>query len=93
MSGFYAAHRTGDRDAAATALRSFDESAARFPADDPVVIEMSELKAALGLGGAVAPPAVAAPPEGDDFWQSADPAALGLDLGAIREHQALAKAS
>ena len=93
MNVFYAAHRTGDRDAAAAALRSFDESAARLPADDPVVIEMGELKAALGLGGAVAPRAVAAPPEGDGFWQSADPAALGLDLGAIREHLALAKAS
>ena len=34
-----------------------------------------------------------APPEGDGFWQSADPAALGLDLGAIREHLALARAS
>ena len=34
-----------------------------------------------------------APPEGDGFWQSADPAALGLDAGAIREHLALAKAS
>ncbi len=93
MNVFYAAHRTGDRDAAAAALRSFDESAAGLPADDPVVIEMGELKEALGLGGAVAPRAVAAPPEGDGFWQSGDPAALGLDLGAIEEHLALAKAS
>jgi hypothetical protein len=43
MNVFYAAHRTGDRDAAA-ALRSFDESAARIPASDPIVIEMGELK-------------------------------------------------
>ena len=34
-----------------------------------------------------------APPEGDGFWQSADPVALGLDPGAIGEHLALAKAS
>ncbi len=94
MNVFYAAHRTGDHDVAAAALRSFDESAARLPANDPVVTEMGELKQALGLVGAVAPPAVApAPPEGDGFWQSADPAALGLDLAAIREHLALAKAS
>ena len=93
MNVFYAAHRTGDRDAAAAALRSFDESAARLPADDPVVIEMAELKAALGLGGAVAPRAAPAPPEGDGFWQSADPASLGLDVGAIHEHLALARAS
>ncbi len=93
MNVFYAAHRTGDREAAAAALRSFDEAAARLPADDPVVLEMSELKAALGLGGAVAPRAVPAPPEGDGFWQSADPVALGLDPGAIGEHLALAKAS
>jgi CubicO group peptidase (beta-lactamase class C family) len=93
MNVFYAAHRTGDRDAAAAALRSFDESSARLPANDPVGIEMGELKEALGLGGAVAPAAVAAPPEGDGFWQSADPAALGLDPSAVREHLALAKAS
>jgi CubicO group peptidase (beta-lactamase class C family) len=36
---------------------------------------------------------VAAPPEGDGFWQSADPAALGLDPGAIQDHLALVKAS
>ncbi len=93
MNVFYAAHRTGDKDAAAAALRSFDESAARLPANDPVVIEMSELKEALGLGGGVARVPAAAPPVGDGFWQSADPAALGLDLDAIREHLALAKAS
>jgi CubicO group peptidase (beta-lactamase class C family) len=93
MNVFYAAHRTGDRDAAAAALRSFDESAARLPANDPVVIEMGELKEALGLGGAVAPQAAAAPPEGDGFWQCADPAALGLDPAAVQEHLALAKAS
>ncbi len=93
MNVFYAAHRTGDREAAAAALRSFDESAARLPAGDPVVIEMGELKEALGFGAAVAPPPAAAPPVGDGFWQSADPAALGLDTGAIREHLALAKAS
>jgi CubicO group peptidase (beta-lactamase class C family) len=93
MNIFYAAHRTGDKNAAAAALRSFDESAARVPANDPVVIEMGELKEALGLGGGGAPAAVAAPSEGDGFWQSADPAALGLDAGAIREHLALAKAS
>ncbi len=93
MNVFYAAHRTGDRDGAAAALRSFDESAARLPADDPVVNEMNELKAALGLGPAVASAAAAPPPEGDGFWQSANPAALGLDLEAIREHLALAKAS
>ena len=93
MNALYAAHRTGDNDAADAALRSFDESAARLPADDPVVIEMNELKAALGLGGAVAPRPAAAPPEGDGFWQSADPAALGLDPAAIGDHLALAKAS
>jgi len=93
MNVFYAAHRTGEREAAAAALRSFDESAARLPASDPVVIEMGELKAALGLGAAVAAPAVAAPPEGDGFWQSADPAALNLDPTAIQEHLVLAKSS
>jgi len=48
MNVFYAAHRTGDQDAAAAALRSFDESAARLPANDPLVTEMGELKEALG---------------------------------------------
>ncbi len=94
MNVFYAAHRTGDQAAAAAALRSFDESATRLPANDPAATEMSELKEALGLGAGVAPPAKApAPPDGDGFWQSADPAALGLDLEAIRDHLALAKAS
>jgi CubicO group peptidase (beta-lactamase class C family) len=93
MNIFYAAHRSGDKNAAAAAMRSFNESAARLPANDPVVIEMGELKEALGLGGAVAPAAVAAPPEGDGFWQPADPAAVGLDVAAIQEHLALAKAS
>jgi hypothetical protein len=92
MNVFYAAHRNNDRDAAAVALRSFDESAAKLRGDDPVVIEMAELKKALGLGVA-ASRAVAAPPEGDGFWQSADPVALGLDSGAIQEHRTLAKAS
>ena len=50
MNVFYAAHRTGDQAAAAAVLRSFDQSAARLPANDPVVTEMSELKEALGLG-------------------------------------------
>jgi CubicO group peptidase (beta-lactamase class C family) len=94
MNVFYAAHRTGDKEAAAAAIRSFDDSAARLPANDPVLIEMAELKQALGLGGAVAPAAVApTPAEGDGFWQSADPAALGLDLGAIKEHEEHAKKS
>jgi CubicO group peptidase (beta-lactamase class C family) len=93
MNVFFAAHRTGDRDAAAAALRSFDESAARLAADDSTVMEMAELKATLGLGGAVAHRAAPAPPEGDGFWQSANPAALGLDVGAIGEHLALARAS
>jgi Beta-lactamase len=93
MNVFYAAHRTGDKAAAAAALRAFDESAAQLPANDPVVIEMGELKQALGLGGAVAPQAVAPPPEGDGFWQPVDPAALGLDTAAIGEHLTLAKAS
>jgi CubicO group peptidase (beta-lactamase class C family) len=94
MNVFYAAHRTGDQVVAAAALRSFDESAARLLANDPVLTEMGELKQALGLGGAAAPPAVAPKPaEGDGFWQSADPAALGLDQAAISEHLALAKAS
>ena len=86
-------HRTGDHAAAAAAIRSFDETAVRLPANDPVVTEMGELKQALGLGGAVALPAAVSPAEGDGFWQSADPAALGLDVAAIREHLALAKAS
>ena len=93
MNVFYAAHRTGEKDVAAGALRSFDEAAARLPASDPVVIEMGELKAALGLGGGPAPTAAPAPHEGDGFWQSADPVALGLDPAALREHLALAKAS
>jgi CubicO group peptidase (beta-lactamase class C family) len=94
LNVFYAAHRTGDKAAAAAAVRSFDEAAARLPADDPVLIEMIELKQALGLGGGVAPPVVApTPAEGDGFWQSADPAALGLDPAAIKEHLELAKAS
>jgi CubicO group peptidase (beta-lactamase class C family) len=94
MNIFYAAHRTGDQEAAAAAIRAFDESAARLPASDPVLVEMAELKQALGLGGAVAPPDVApSPAEGDGFWKSADPAALGLDLAAIKEHRALAKSS
>jgi CubicO group peptidase (beta-lactamase class C family) len=93
MNVFYAAHRTGDKDAAAAAVRSFDESAARLPANDPVVLEMSELKEALGLGGAVTGVAAHVPPQGDGFWQPADPAALGLDPAAIREHLELAKAS
>ena len=38
---------------------------------------MNELKAALGLGGAVVSRAVPAPPEVDGFWQSADPAGAG----------------
>ena len=92
MNIFYAAHRTGDREAAAAAPRSFDESAARLPADDPIVIEMGELKARWAWA-APSRPGRAAPPEGDGFWQSADPAALGLDPGAIEEHLALAKAS
>ena len=87
MNVFYSeAHRTGEKDAAAAALRSFDDAAKRLPGNDPVVIEMGELKEALGLGGARAAVAVAAPPEGDGFWQTADPAALLLDPGAIAEH-------
>ena len=52
MNVLYAAHRTGDHAAAAAAIRSFDETAARLPANDPVITEMNELKQALGLGGA-----------------------------------------
>jgi CubicO group peptidase (beta-lactamase class C family) len=94
MNVFYAAHRTGDQGAASAALQSFDESAKRLPANDPVLVEMAELKQALGLRGAAAPPAVShTPAEGDGFWQAADPAALGLDVGAIKEHLERAKAS
>ena len=46
MNVFYAAHRTGDREAAAAAIRSFDESAVRLPANAPVLSEMAELKQA-----------------------------------------------
>jgi CubicO group peptidase (beta-lactamase class C family) len=94
MNVFYAAHRTGDQAAASAALRSFDESAKRLPANDPVLVEMAELKQALGLGGAAAPPAVShTPAQGDGFWRAADPAALGLDVGAIKEHLEHAKKS
>ena len=93
MNVFYAAHRSGDKSAASEALRSFDESAAKLPQSDPVKIEMTELKEALGLGGATAPAPIFTPPDGDGFWQSSDPALLGLDTSAIRDHLALAKAS
>lgn len=42
MNVFFAAHRTGDQAAVTSALRSFDESATRLPANDPVLLEMGE---------------------------------------------------
>jgi hypothetical protein len=93
MNVFYAAHRSGDKVAAAAACKAFETPAARLPRNDPVVMEMAELKAALGFGEAVALPAALAPAEGDGFWQSADPGALGLDAGAIAEHLSLAQKS
>jgi CubicO group peptidase (beta-lactamase class C family) len=78
--------KLGDAAAADEAFGAFARTAARLPADDPLRLEMSLLRAALGLPaleGLELPAGGFTPPAADDYWTLASPADAGVDPSAL----------
>ncbi|MBV9926901.1 MAG: serine hydrolase [Acidobacteria bacterium] len=80
----YAQTRLGRPDEARATLDAFDQRCQNLPsAPGWLAAETGRLRSELS--GKAAP----APARGDDFWQTADPAALGLNVGALKRHAEL----
>ena len=84
----YAQLRLGRASDAATTMNTFDQACASLPPDHWVQVAASPVRAELGPHASVTP-AVA----DDGFWQTADPATVGVDGGALERHRALCEHS
>jgi len=84
----YAQLRLGRVSDATTTMNAFDRACASLPPDHWVRVAAGQVRAELGPHARVTP-AVA----DDGFWQTADPATVGVDADALERHGALCEQS